>query len=161
MALRAPARWRLLTFAKAGVHLATNGVNIMMRKIAMALAAVAVVTAGSTLSASAMHGGGGGHGGGFGGGHGGGFGGGHFGGFGHPGMAGPAFHSNHFVGNRFGFRDRDRFFDHRFAFRDRDRFFHHRFFRNRFAFFGGGYPYGYANGCYTRVWTPWGWRWRY
>src|SRR5258706_2617777 len=66
MALRVPARWRLPTFAKAGVHLATNGVNIMVRKIAMALAAVAVVTAGSTLSASAMHGG---HGGGFGGGH--------------------------------------------------------------------------------------------
>jgi hypothetical protein len=63
-------------------------------------------------------------------------------------MAGPAFHSNHFVGNRF-------------AFRDRDRFFHHRFFRNRFAFFGVGYPYGYADGCYSRVWTPWGWRWRY
>src|SRR5713226_4625232 len=152
MALRAPARWRLLTFAKAGVHLATNGVNIMMRKIAMALAAVAVVTAGSTLSASAMHGGGGGHGGGFGGGHFGGFGGGHFGGhfggFGHPGMARPAvFHSDHF-GNRF-------------AFRDRDRFFHHRFFRHRFAFFGAGFPYGYDDGCYARVWTPWGWRWRY
>ena len=118
----------------------------MVRKIAMALAAVAVVTAGSTLSASAMHGGG--FGGGHFGGHFGGFGWGHFGGFGHPGMSGPAFHSNHFVGNRF-------------AFRDRDRFFHHRFFRNRFAFFGVGYPYGYADGCYTRVWTPWGWRWRY
>ena len=133
----------------------------MVRKIAMALAAVAVVTAGSTLSASAMHGG---HGGGFGGGHFGGFGGGHFGGhvggFGHPGMAGPAFHGNHFVGNRFAFRDRDRFFDHRFAFRDRDRFFHHRFLRHRFAFLGVGFPYGYNDGCYTRVWTPWGWRWR-
>jgi hypothetical protein len=113
----------------------------MMRKIAIALAAVAVVTAGSTLSASAMHGG---HGGGFGRGH---FGG-HFGGFGHPHMAGPAmFHGNHFAGNRF-------------AFRDRDRFFHHRFFRHRFAFIGAGFPYGYDS-CYTRVWTPWGWRWRY
>ena len=130
----------------------------MMRKIAIALAAVAVVTAGSTLSATAMHGGG--HGGG--GGHFGGFGGGHFGGhmggFAHP-MAGQAMlRSNHFVGNRFGFRDRDRF-----AFRDRDdfRFRHHRFFRNRFAFFGVGFPYGYYGDCYTRVWTPWGWRWRY
>jgi hypothetical protein len=130
--------------------MATDGVNIMMRKIAIALAAVAVVTAGSTLSASAMHGG---HGGGFGGGHFGGFGGGHFGGhfggFGHPHMAGPAMiHGNHFVGNRF-------------AFRDRGRFFHHRFFRNRFAFLGVGFPYGYYDSCYTRVWTPWGWRWRY
>src|SRR5258707_6598912 len=100
MALRAPARWRLPTFAKAGVHLATNGVNIMMRKIAIALAAVAVVTAGSTLSASAMHGGG------FGGGHFGG--GGDFGGFGcgdfgghfvclcYPGMARPPMPRNHF-----------------------------------------------------------------
>ena len=113
---------------------------MMMRKIAIALAAVAVVTAGSTLSASAMHGG---HGGGFGGGH---FGG-HFGGFGHPGMAGPAvFHGNHFVGNRFAFRRP---------------FFHHRFFGPRFAFLGVGFPYGYYDSCYGRVWTPWGWRWRY
>jgi len=134
----------------------------MMRKIAIALAAVAVVTAGSTLSAAAMHGGG--HGGGFGGGHfgGGHFGGGHFGGhmggFARP-MAGHAmFRSNHFVRDRFGFRDRGRF-----AFRDRDdfRFRHHRFFRNRFAFFGVGFPYGYYDDCYARVWTPWGWRWRY
>jgi hypothetical protein len=152
------------------VYLATSGVNIMMRKIAMALATVAVVAAGSTLSASAMHGGfggghfggGGGHFGGFGGGH---FGG-HFGGFGHPAMAHPAMFHNHFD-HRFGFRDRDRFFDHRFAFRDRDRFFdrhrffRHRFFGPRFAFFGAGYPYGYYDGCYSRVWTPWGWRWRY
>jgi hypothetical protein len=64
-------------------------------------------------------------------------------------MAGPAFHSNHFVGNRFAFN--------RFAFRNR--FFHHRFFGPRFAFVG--YPYGYYDGCYSRVWTPWGWRWRY
>jgi hypothetical protein len=112
----------------------------MVREIAIALAAVAVVTAGSTLSASAMHGGG--HGGGFGGGH---FGGGHFGGFGHPGMAHPAtFHGHHFA-----FRDRDRFF------------FRHRFFADRFAFVGVGFPYGYYDGCYARVWTPWGWRWRY
>ncbi len=113
----------------------------MVRKIAIALAAVAVVTAASTLSASAMHGGG--HGGGFGGGHFGG-GGGHFGGFGHPGMAGPTvFHGNHFA-----FRDRDQFF------------FRHRFFGPRFAFLGVGYPYGYDDDCYARVWTRWGWRWR-
>src|SRR5262250_1990259 len=99
--LRAPTRRRLSTFVKAGVHRATSGVNIMMRKIAIALAAVAAVTAGSTLSASAMHGGFGGMHGGFGGMHGGfsgmhgGFSGMHssiHGGFGHPAM----FHSNHF-----------------------------------------------------------------
>ncbi len=34
----------------------------------------------------------------------------------------------------------------------------HVFVRNRFAFIGGsGYP-GYY-GCYTRVWTSWGWSW--
>ena len=31
--------------------------------------------------------------------------------------------------------------------------------RNRFAFVGGGWPY--YDDCYTRVWTPWGWRWNY
>ena len=114
----------------------------MMRKIAIALAAVTVVMAGPTLSAAAMHGG---HGGGFGGHFGG-----HVGGFGHPHMAGPAFHGSPFVGHRFGVN--------RFAFRDR---FHHRFFRHRFAFLGVGFPYGYYDSCYSRVWTPWGWRWRY
>jgi hypothetical protein len=24
-----------------------------------------------------------------------------------------------------------------------------------------GAPYGYYNSCYARVWTPWGWSWRY
>jgi hypothetical protein len=39
----------------------------------------------------------------------------------------------------------------------------HRFFRNRFAFVGGYgyYPYDYYDDCYRRVWTPYGWRWRY
>jgi hypothetical protein len=40
---------------------------------------------------------------------------------------------------------------HRFAFRHR--------FRHRFAFFGAAVPYGYDEGCYTRVWTRGGWRW--
>src|SRR5271170_1601704 len=39
--------------------------------------------------------------------------------------------------------------------------FGHRFVRNRFAFVGVGAPYGYYNSCYARVWTPWGWSWRY
>jgi hypothetical protein len=100
----------------------------MIRKVMIALAAAALVTAGSTLTASA-HGGGGGHGGGMGG---------HMGGFSHPGMA----------GNRF----------------DHGRFANHRFFRHRFGnrFFIGGFPYWYyGDGCYTRVWTRWGWRWQY
>jgi hypothetical protein len=111
----------------------------MIGKIAIALAAAAVVIGGSTLSAAAMHGGGMGHGG---------FG----GGLGHAGMARPggfggftavhpmAMHSGHVVvGDRFHFR--------------------HRFVRNRFAFVGVGWPY--YDDCYSRVWTPWGWRWRY
>jgi len=63
-----------------------------------------------------------------------------------PGMAGPAFHSNHFVGNRFAFRDRDRFFIIGSLETDLP--------------FSAWLPYGYADGCYSRVWTPWGWRWR-
>ena len=35
---------------------------------------------------------------------------------------------------------------------------HHRFVRNRFAFVGVGGGWGY--GCYTRVWTYYGWVWR-
>jgi hypothetical protein len=123
------------------VHHATNGVNIMIRKVMMALAAVAVVTVGSASTAAAFRGGfGGGHMGGahFGGAH---FGGAHFSGMGHPGMA---FRGHPFVGSHFARFDH-RFFRHRFG---------HRFF------FAGGFPYGYDS-CYARVWTPWGWRWRY
>ncbi len=126
----------------------------MVRKTALALVATAVVTFGSAFGAAAAHGGGGGHGGmghggmGFGGiGHAGGFGGGAAlarpGGFG--GVA--AVHSMGLrggrivVGNRFHGRNR--------------------FVVNRFAFVGGGWPYGYYDDCYVRVWTPWGWRWNY
>jgi hypothetical protein len=129
--------------------------DTMLRKMAIALAAVVVVTAGSTLSAAAR---GGGHGGmGHGGmGHGGmgsgGFG--HAGGFGGAAMAHPggfggvaAVHPMALRGGRFVSGDR-------FHFR-------HRFVGNRFAFVGGGLPYGYYDDCYTRVWTPWGWRWSY
>jgi hypothetical protein len=47
------------------------------------------------------------------------------------------------------------------VFRD-GRFRHGRRFNN-FAFFAGfGWPYFYGyDSCYARVWTPWGWRWRY
>lgn len=32
---------------------------------------------------------------------------------------------------------------------------------NRFIFAAGfAYPYAYDDGCWARVWTPWGWRWR-
>jgi hypothetical protein len=104
----------------------------MVSKIAIAVTAVIAITVGSTLSASAMHGGGGmGHGG-MGGWH---------GGYSHPGFS----HGFH----------------HGFAFRhDRDdRFrFRHRFFRNEFVF--AGVPYGYDDDCYIRVRTRWGWRLR-
>jgi hypothetical protein len=112
-----------------------------MPRMMIACAAAAMVAA-LSLPDVAIARGGGGHGGGGhgGGGHGGGMGRGGFG-FGggraigfaavHPGVAfGHGFHGRPF------------------------------FVRNRFAFVGGGgYPYGYY-GCYTRVWTAWGWVWR-
>jgi hypothetical protein len=138
---------------------------------------------------------GGGHDGGFGGGfHGGGFGGGHFGGFGGRSMAMGGFNrgfgfNQSFAGsnrgmfagrsvamggfdrglgfnrgfNRFGFnRGFNRGFNSRFARFDR---FHH--FRNRFAFVGGGWDWGYpsydyaayGDGCWRQVWTSYGWQW--
>jgi len=116
-----------------------TGVNIMMRKVMMALAAVAVVTVGSASTAAAFRGG-------FGGGHMGGahFSGSHFSSFGRPGMA---FSGHPFVGRHFDRFGHDRFFRHRFG--------------HRFVFLGAGFPYGYYDNCYARVWTPWGWRWRY
>jgi len=84
----------------------------MIRKLSIAFAATAAIMAGSTMTASAMHG----------------------------------WHG--------GFAARPFFFHpHRFAF--------HRFpfFRNRFAFYGVGYPY--TEDCFSPVWTPWGWRWAY
>ena len=115
----------------------------MVRKMVIALAAVASVTAGSTFSAEAGHGGGMRHGG--------------FGGhgvghatIGHPSRIGGVVAARPFASgaNRFAFRNR---FDSR-----------HRFFRNRFVFVGApflyGYDYGYDDYCYTRVWTRWGWR---
>ena len=64
--------------------------------------------------------------------------------------------------NRFGF---NRGFNSRFARFDRFHHFHH--FRNRFAFVGGGwdwgYPYddyaAYGDGCWRQVWTSYGWQW--
>jgi hypothetical protein len=126
-----------------------------MGKTAVALAAVAVVTFGSTFGASAMHGGGG-HGGmGHGGMGSGGMGSGGFGhaGFGaaamaHPGgFGGVAVHSMGLRGGRVAVGDRSHF--------------RRQFVRNRFVFVGGGLPYGYYDDCYARVWTPWGWSWRY
>jgi hypothetical protein len=126
------------------VLLASNGGQVMLRKMMITLAAAAALTAGSMIPASA-HGMGGGHGGG-GGGHGGGGGMmyGHGGGFAH---------SGGFVGGRpfavhGGFHNG--FHDGRFAFRH-----HNRFFFNTFAF-SGGYPYD--DGCFQRIWTRWGWR---
>jgi hypothetical protein len=44
-----------------------------------------------------------------------------------------------------------------FGFRGRGHFFHHRF--NRFAFFGGPFLYAAYDGCWRRVWTPYGPQW--
>lgn len=127
----------------------------MLRKTVIALAALAVVTAGSTFDASARGGGGGGRGGGMGGGMA------HMGagvGAGHAAFTGGAAFSRpsgvaRFSGDRRVGFDRDR------GFRDRGGRdgFRHRFLRDRFAFIGA--PYGYDDGCYSRVWTRWGWRW--
>lgn len=147
----------------------------MVRSIAIALATVAAIAAGSILDspATAQRGSmGGGHmgGGGIGGGHmgGGGMGGGHMGGmgfghvggigmghaaFGHPGgfshFGGPRAFAFH--GNRFAFHNRFAFRHHPFFFR------HHRFFRHSFAFIGG--PLFAYDSCFRRIWTRWGWRW--
>jgi hypothetical protein len=107
----------------------------MICKIVVALAAVAAVTAGSTIMASARHGGGMGHGG---------FG--HMGGVGHSAFAHP--------GGFRGFAGARPFAFHR----DRFAFRHQRFFFNRVGFFGATFPYAYDDNCYTRVWTRWGWR---
>lgn len=115
----------------------------MVRPIAIMLAAVAAIAAGSTFSSPALARGIGGMGhAGFGGiGHAG------FGGMGHPGfvhmggVANPGFAHPGFA-RSFAFRDR-------FAFR-------HRFFGPHFAFVG--VPFGYYNSCSERVWIGWGWR---
>ena len=137
----------------------------MVRRAVIALVAAAAVIVGSTSGAWAR-GGGGGHGGGghggFGGGHGGGFG----GGFGHA----AAFHSGgfavrsatvqtgsigHFAAVHPSGINAGRFaFGHHVGFR-------HHIFHRRFAFVGATYPYPYYDDCYSRVWTPWGWRWQY
>jgi hypothetical protein len=109
--------------------------SVMMRKMLILLASIAAVTTGSIAIAAAHGGGGGGHGGFAGIGGGGHFAIGHPGGF--SGVAGP--HSFGIRGDRFGFRRGPLFRDH-------------------FAFFGG-YPYPYYyDSCYSRAWTPWGWR---
>jgi hypothetical protein len=118
----------------------------MMRKIAIGLAAVVISTAGSTLSASAIHGGGGGHDGKGGGGHGGGFV--HGGGGGH-GHLGP---------HTFGM--------HKPPFKHHKNISYDIRIRSYTRYGGGGYRGGgsyrsgsYGGGsCWTRVWTPEGWR---
>jgi hypothetical protein len=119
-----------------------------MRKMAIALAAAAVLTAGSTMTALAHgggRGGGGGHGGGFGGGHmGGHMGGGHGGGFGSGHMGGGFGHAAFVHSGGWGHHQ---FHGDHFAFR------HHHHFRHGFI----GVGYAYDDSC--RVWTRWGWRW--
>jgi hypothetical protein len=108
-----------------------EGDSIMLRYIAIALAA-AVVTCAAPTSVSAH----GGHGGGsFAGGHAGSFSGGHSFAF----SGSHAAFGNHVAGRGF--------------------VFHHGFHR-RFFFVGGPGIYADDDGCYVRVWTHWGWRWR-
>jgi hypothetical protein len=95
------------------------------------------------------------HGGGFGGMHVGGMGGAHFAHFGGPAFGGARFAHAAF-GPRFaGAGWHGRPFIGRHAF-----FFHHHHFR-RFAVFGAPYYYSnfYADGCWRRSWTPYGWQW--
>lgn len=121
----------------------------MMRPITIALAAAAMLAAGSTVTSSALARGGG-HGGG-GGGH---------GGFGHGGFGHGGFGFSHAAVGHAGFGPDGVHFAGRpgYAFHGR-RFV----FRNRFAFGFVGLPYVYdgyyADDCYVRRWTPWGWRW--
>jgi hypothetical protein len=101
----------------------------MMRKLALALAALTAVGLGSASSALAMHGGGG---------------------------AGGHVSFGHAYGGvqHFGFRDHDpgRFHGRDdFAFRHH----HHRFVFLGAPFYDYGYGY---DSCYARVWTKWGWR---
>jgi hypothetical protein len=104
-----------------------------MRKMMIACAVATMLAALSAPDVAMARGGGhgGGHGGGMGRGGGFGFAGGHMGAIGFA-----AVHPGY--GHRFNGR--------------------HFFVRNRFAFIGGGYPYGYYD-CYERVWTAWGWTW--
>jgi hypothetical protein len=120
--------------------------STMVHKMIFVLAAAAVMAVASASSTALARGGG--HGGGSGGGgHGGGFGG---GGFGHAAMAHPGgyggFAAVHPMG-RFGY--------------GHGVYVRHGFARRRFAVVGVGYPYGYYGDCYVRVWTGWGWSWRY
>ena len=114
----------------------------MMRKIAIGLAAAAIVMAGPTLGASAKGGGGAGDGaahvsGGGGGTH-------------IRGGGGPAFaERGRAMGPRaYGFagREHERRYDHRRPY--------------RYGYYKS-YPYAYGGSCWTRVWTPEGWTSKY
>jgi hypothetical protein len=125
-----------------------GGIGMNNKLLSCLIAGALSATLALASPALARGGGGGGHGGGGGGMHGGGggmHGGGMGGGMHFAAMGGSA----HFGGPHFGHAGR-------FAFRDGR--FHHRF--NRFAFFGAPY-YTYAayDGCWRRVWTPYGLQW--
>ena len=115
----------------------------MVRKILIALAALAAVTAAPTVDASAR---------GMGMGHGG------------MCMSHMSFaHSASFAGVRsFSGARPMAFTGNHVAFNHLNHFPFRHHFRNR-LFLVGGFPYAYSyydDGCWTRVWTPWGWRWR-
>jgi hypothetical protein len=117
----------------------------MNNKLLSCLVAGALATTLALASPALARGGGGG-----GGGHGYG-GGGHYGGMHVGGMGG----GMHFSGARFaGAHFAHAGFSPRFHGRDH---FHHRF--HRFGFFGAPYAYASYDGCWRRVWTPYGLQW--
>jgi hypothetical protein len=137
----------------------------MLRKMTMALFAVAAIGLVQPTAAFARGGHGGGGGGGGMGGHGGMGGGGYHGGMGggsfHGGMGGGSFHSAGMMHSSFGRGSFHAFHDHG-RFRDHDRFHRRAFVGFGFGSYGyDDYPYYYDDGCYTvrhRVLTRYGWR---
>ena len=119
----------------------------MLRKMTMALFAVAAIGLVQPTAAFAR------------GGHGGGGGGGGMGG--HGGMGGGSFHSAGMMHSSFGRGSFHAFHDHA-RFRDHDRFHRRAFVGFGFGSYGyDDYPYYYDDGCYTvrqRVLTHYGWR---
>jgi hypothetical protein len=122
-----------------------NGASIMMRKIAIGLAAAVIATGGLTFSASAHRGGTGGH-------HGGGF---AKGGAGKFGMyRGDGMYRTGRVGPRsFGTYRPDRFGPRQYGYyrgRHFDHWRHH--WRPGYSYYGG-----HGGACWRNVWTPGGW----
>jgi hypothetical protein len=123
----------------------------MVRKIAIGLAAAAIATAGSTLSASAIHGaaGGGLRAGAAGGPH-------VSASYGRPSMAGHGYAKGP---RAYAFEGRGR--DYRSGYGRPHygyRYDHYRRYPYRYGY---SRPYAYGGSCWTRMWTPYGWQSKY